>query len=148
VKRLLPVVLSLLIFYNAAGYYCMLYVNHCMQVPGETAVIVLSPETRTDVQWRNAEEFIYANNLYDVVSSHTAGKLIYIHCIRDLSEQELFTALEKSFAKGSLLFSCLSFAPVSARMPTYILSCQHICMPDDYHECMLFSADPFTPPKA
>ena len=48
-----------------------------------------------NIKWIEDDEFRYQNSMYDVVKTKTVGDSIYLYCIMDENESELYTYFEK-----------------------------------------------------
>lgn len=94
--------------YNQAGYFIAFKLEQYEvrkeikqkiknSVPGnELAVITVDRHNRGELIWlEEGREFLYRNQLYDVVRLETKGDATVFYCINDTQEEQLFAELDK-----------------------------------------------------
>jgi len=68
---------------------------------GELAVITVTPETETLLEWEHSKEFKYKGMMYDIVRKVIIDEsTIVYYCVSDTQETELFASLDELIKKN------------------------------------------------
>ena len=109
-KKLLPIILSVLLLFNAGGF---IVVFKSLQISvkndirkklksslplnslSEIKVSLKDSHSKNSaLKWYDDDkEFSYGGKMYDIVSKETKGDTIYYYCINDTREEQLFAGL-------------------------------------------------------
>ena len=107
-KKIIPVIVLLAFLAGSGGYFFIFkieqYVNyHSIEKEItnrsnkiDQQVLVFKTDNITGIKWlKKQKEFIYNNQMYDVVSYKCSGKYIFYYCINDTKEKKLIADFEK-----------------------------------------------------
>jgi len=107
-KKLVSVILLILFLFNSAGYYLVFKINQNKirsQIKTEIKLSLNTNELKKitfsffeikSINWvKENKEFIYKNNMYDVVKSEKTDTGVTFYCIDDKQEKELFANLDE-----------------------------------------------------
>ncbi len=127
-KNLLRISLLFILLFNMAGYYYLFEFergmarNEMLQGPavgkGEVRVMTLiNPATDPAYKRIGPTEFVYAGQMFDIVSEYRDGNRIVFHCRADHRETRLFagykTMNQRKIATVFNAFSSYFFSPRS-----------------------------------
>lgn len=105
-RKILHILITAIFIYNLMGYVAVFQVMEFqakkeikkriksnLQEP-ELTVITVTAWNQDELNWlEDDREFIYRQQLYDVVKKETKGETIFYYCINDTREKELFANL-------------------------------------------------------
>jgi hypothetical protein len=111
-KKIAPILLIIVLLYNAIGYLIVFKgVQYSVKkeikrkikrsVPENELFLVKVTENDIDSHRdgfkfvEEEKEFVYKNKMYDVVERKTINDTIYLKCINDIQEEELFASLDQ-----------------------------------------------------
>ena len=108
-KKTIPLLLIVLLLFNAGGGYLLFWLNQSVirlkaagdiekNAPERELVLIAFPlKHEQGLTWeRPGKEFTYRGHLYDVVKIVTRGNMKYYHCFNDTREKRLIAYYQKS----------------------------------------------------
>ena len=65
----------------------------------ELTIIVIKSSESTELTWIESDEFIYKEEMYDVIKSEISDKTTIYKCLKDTQEKKLFAHLDEHIEK-------------------------------------------------
>jgi hypothetical protein len=107
-KKLITILLLALFVFDITGFFLVFNIQRSFirnnikhqirqELPREhLTVIIDSGRGKSEIKWREKDEFRYKGEMYDVVRSGTGGNgITYYYCIDDKAETQLYRKMEK-----------------------------------------------------
>ena len=104
-KKIIPVLLIILLVLNTFGFNLLLdymilkckydFSNEKYHDPGQITLIKINENDEKDLQRVDDNEVRYKNKMYDIIKETKKDCILYIYCINDKQEDNLFEMLFK-----------------------------------------------------
>ncbi len=104
-KKIIPSLLIILIFLNTFGFNLLLdyliykckndFSNEKFYDLNQMVILKISPDEEKDLQRFEDDEVRFKGKMYDIIKETKKGNILYINCINDKKEDNLFEILFK-----------------------------------------------------
>ena len=113
-KKVIPILLTFLIFFNFSGYI-LFYIERLANNKRKMKALINSTNSSSIIQklkftwieyekklnWNEEKEFEYEGRMYDVERVEIKGNCVIIYCLRDETEEMLISNYEKLHKSNS-----------------------------------------------
>jgi hypothetical protein len=113
-KKVIPILLTFLIFFNSSGYI-FIYIERLANNKREMKALIYSKDSlsiiqklkftwfdyETKLNWKEEKEFEYKGRMYDVERVEIKSNYVIVYCLRDETEEMLISNFEKGQKSNS-----------------------------------------------